>query len=204
MVKKEIPSHIYEIPFWKDSLLVAGIDEVGRGALAGPVLACAIILPIGSINDIGCIDSKLLSVKEREKISEILKQRALSYSFGIIDHHEIDKINIRKATLKAMHLALKGLTVDPHHALIDGNYFEHPTIPYTTIIKGDYHCYSIAAASILAKVERDKIMMEIDNHVDSLYYFATNKGYGTLAHRKALQELGASPYHRNTFLSRIL
>ena len=79
MVKKEIPSHIYEIPFWKDSLLVAGIDEVGRGALAGPVVACAIILPIGSINDIGCIDSKLLSVKEREKIAEILKQRALSY-----------------------------------------------------------------------------------------------------------------------------
>lgn len=103
-----------------------------------------------------------------------------------------------------MCMALKGLSIDPYHALIDGNYFEHPTIPYTTIVKGDYHCYSIAAASILAKVERDKIMVEIDKHVDSLYYFATNKGYGTLAHRNALQDLGATPYHRNTFLSRIL
>lgn len=204
MLKKEIPSHIYETPFWKDSLLVAGIDEVGRGALAGPVVSCALILPIGSINDIGCIDSKMLSAKEREKISEILKQRALSYSFGIVHHHEIDKINIRKASLKAMCMALKGLSIDPHHALIDGNYFEHDTVPYTTIVKGDYHCYSIAAASILAKVERDKIMVEIGKHVDSLYYFATNKGYGTLAHRKALQDLGTSPYHRNTFLSRIL
>ena len=201
---KYFPGTEYESSFWKKELLVAGVDEAGRGALAGPVVSAAIILPIHSVNDLQCRDSKLMSATERERVFEILHERALAIGIGIISHDEIDRVNIRVATRLAMSKALEQLQPLPRHALIDGNYFEHATLPFSTIVKGDYHCYSIAAASVIAKVTRDRIMNELEGELGSLYYFAKNKGYGTATHRAALQKLGPSSSHRMTFLKRIL
>ncbi len=199
-----IPGNEYEKGYWSKGTLVAGIDEAGRGSLAGPVVSAAVIFPKDSNNDIGCRDSKVLSEEQRALLFDKIHQSALCIGIGIIDHDLIDQVNIRVATRLAMTKALEELKSSDFHALIDGNYFEHSTIPFSTIIKGDHHCFSIAAASIIAKVTRDRIMKEIDTKVGSLYYFAKNKGYGTVEHRKAIQLHGPSHYHRNTFLGKII
>lgn len=199
-----IPGNEFEKEYWSDGLLVAGIDEAGRGSLAGPVVSAAVIFPPNTDNDLGCRDSKVLSEEKREFLFEKIYQQAICIGIGIVDHEQIDRVNIRVATRLAMTMALEDIYRSNVHALIDGNYFEHPTIPFTTIIKGDHHCFSIAAASIIAKVTRDRIMKEIDSKVGSLYYFAKNKGYGTAEHRKAIQIHGPSEYHRNTFLGKII
>jgi len=185
-------------------MFVAGVDEAGRGSLSGPVVSAAVIFPIGTNNDLGCRDSKVLSQAKREELFLQIQEQAIGIGIGIIDSDIIDEVNIRVATRLAMTSALEQLNHSPMHALIDGNYFEHPSIPFSTIIKGDYHCFSIAAASIIAKVTRDAIMQEIDTKVGSLYYFAQNKGYGTEAHRNAIRVHGPSKYHRKTFLTKII
>jgi len=202
--KLYIPDNQIEHLYWEQGLLVAGVDEAGRGSLAGPVVAASVVFPKGTKNEIGCRDSKLMSVQDRESAFELILNDALEIGIGITEVDIIDSVNIRNATVIAMQESLASLYVENVHALIDGNHFIHDSIPFTTIIKGDYHCFSIAAASIVAKVTRDRIMQELDDKVAALYYFAQNKGYGTAKHRESLVLHGPSAYHRRTFLRKIL
>lgn len=199
-----IPGNEYEQEYWSKGVLVAGVDEAGRGSLSGPVVSAAVIFPPDMNNDIGCRDSKTIPEEQREILFDEIHKSAISIGIGIIDHEMIDSVNIRVASRMAMTQALEQLHQENFHALIDGNYFEHPIIPFSTIIKGDHHCFSIAAASIIAKVTRDRIMKELDSKVDALYYFAKNKGYGTADHRKAIKELGPTIFHRKSFLGKII
>ena len=181
---------------------IAGIDEVGRGPLAGPVVAAAVVLP-EDFDVIGVNDSKKLSEKKREELFEIIKDKAVSYAFGIVDNEVIDEINILEATKKAMKEAVEGLDVRPEHLMIDAVKLEDVDIPQTPIIKGDEKCLSIAAASILAKVTRDRMMVEYaETYPD--YSFEKNKGYGTKAHYEGIERAGICPIHRRTFLKKIL
>ncbi len=177
--------------------LIAGIDEVGRGPLAGPVVAAAVILP----EDIylpGINDSKKMSKAMRETLYDKIKEHAICYSIGIIDNNEIDRINIYQATIKAMMQAVSKLSHAPDHVLIDA--MSLPNVSFTTesIIKGDQKSISIAAASILAKVTRDKMMLDLHREFPN-YYFNKNQGYGTKDHIKALEEYGITPIHRQSF-----
>ena len=176
----------------------AGVDEAGRGCLAGPVFAAAVILPpnfhFPLLND-----SKKLKEKDRLICKEYIEQHALCFCVANISNQEIDKINILQATFKAMHKALKGLKLKPDHILVDGNRFKpYPKIEHTCIIKGDGIMMSIAAASILAKTYRDEWMEKI-HQLYPIFNWQQNKGYPTLAHRKAVLEHGFSPHHRQTF-----
>lgn len=181
---------------------IAGIDEVGRGPLAGPVVAAAVVLP-EDFDVIGVNDSKKLSEKKREELFEIIKEKAVSFAFGIVDNEVIDEINILEATKKAMKEAVEGLDVRPEHLMIDAVKLEDVDIPQTPIIKGDEKCLSIAAASILAKVTRDRMMVEYaETYPD--YSFEKNKGYGTKAHYEGIERAGICPIHRRTFLKKIL
>ncbi len=202
--KLHIPDNQIEHLYWEQGLLVAGVDEAGRGSLAGPVVAASVVFPKGTKNEIGCRDSKLMSVQDRESAFELILNDALEIGIGITEVDIIDTVNIRNATVIAMQESLASLHAENVHALIDGNHFIHDSIPFTTIIKGDYHCFSIAAASIVAKVTRDRIMQELDEKVTALYYFAQNKGYGTAKHRESIVLHGPSAYHRRTFLRKIL
>lgn len=195
----------YERDLWTRGVhAVAGIDEAGRGPLAGPVVAAAVVFPEGCfIPEVD--DSKLLSAIEREELYGRICSEATAFGIGIIDHIIIDEINILNATFRAMHQAIQQLPSVPGHLLIDGNRFVTdglPSgtvgIPYTTIIDGDATCFSIAAASILAKVTRDRIMLEYDSHFPG-YGFAQHKGYGTKEHREAILTLGYCPIHRRSF-----
>ena len=178
--------------------LEAGIDEAGRGSLAGPVTAAAVILPLGS-NIAGLNDSKKLSKSQRDKLRIEIENKALAYSVVSIDSGEIDKINILNATIKAMHKAIELLNIKPDHLLIDGNYFNnYKNIPHKCIIKGDSKYQNIAAASILAKTHRDKIMIDLHQKFNK-YGWITNKGYGTKQHRQAISENGTTKYHRKSF-----
>ena len=177
--------------------LIAGVDEVGRGPLAGPVVTAAVILdPEQPIE--GLMDSKKLSESRREMLAEIIKQRALAWSLGRAEVEEIDDINILQATMLAMQRAVAGLSIAPDHVLIDGN--RCPSLPCTAeaIIKGDEHIPAISAASILAKVSRDQEMIEMDAKYPG-YGLATHKGYPTKAHIDALTQLGVTPIHRRSF-----
>lgn len=176
---------------------IAGLDEVGRGPLAGPVVAAAVVFKkdfyIPEIND-----SKKLSEKKREQLYDIIKENALSYCIAFVDEKEIDELNILNATFKAFEKAVNGLTLVPDITLIDGNRCgEFPT-PVETIIKGDSKSMSIAAASILAKVARDRYMTELDKQYPA-YNFKKNKGYPTKEHTQAIIEYGPCPIHRLTF-----
>lgn len=204
VLPRHFPDHHFEQEYWEKGLLVAGVDEAGRGALAGPVVAASVIFPKGTENTLRCRDSKIMSAHEREEIFEGILSSAIGIGIGIVEHDIIDEINIRNATVLAMQQALSSIPSENLHALIDGNHFVHDSLPFSTIIKGDYHCFSIAAASIIAKVTRDRIMEELDGKIGSLYYFARNKGYGTSLHREAILEHGPSIYHRRTFLGKIL
>jgi ribonuclease HII len=179
--------------------LIAGVDEVGRGPLAGPVVAAAVILP-HDFDVLGIDDSKKLSPKKREELYEVIKEKALAWSIGRVGPERIDAINILEATKEAMTLAVQGLTLTPDHVLIDGNFTVRAlALPQTAIVKGDANSTSIAAASILAKVTRDRYMVEMDA-VYPGYAFASNKGYGTAAHYEGLKKLGPTPIHRRTFI----
>ncbi len=178
-------------------VFVAGIDEAGRGPLAGPVMAAAVILPIG-LSIKGVDDSKKLSSDKREKLFKIIMFEALSVGVGLISPAEIDKINILQATRRAMLAAVKQLSQQPDYLLIDGISTIESTVPQKTIKKGDSLSLSIAAASIIAKVTRDRLMIEMDTKYPG-YGFAGHKGYGSAAHLDAIRRLGPSPIHRLTF-----
>lgn len=176
---------------------IAGVDEVGRGPLAGPVVAAAVILPSGFSHP-GINDSKLLSPARREQIATVIRDAALAYAVAEVSEEEIDRINILQATLRAMEAALALLAVQPDYVLVDGN--RAPVIlgPHETIVGGDRRSGSIAAASIIAKVHRDRLM---DDHHERwpAYHFRRNKGYGTAAHLRAIREHGPCPIHRRSF-----
>lgn len=181
--------------------VVCGIDEAGRGPLAGPVHAAAVILPIGFEIE-GLNDSKKLTEKKREQLFDIICEKAIDYSIGVATEKEIDEINILNATFLAMHRAVEGLKIKPDYALIDGN--QYPKIPFVaeeTVVKGDAKSMSVAAASILAKVSRDRFMLEKAKEYPE-YCFEKHKGYGTKVHYEAIKEFGPSPIHRLTFLKK--
>ena len=180
--------------------VICGVDEAGRGPLAGPVCAAAVILPdhhqIPGLND-----SKKLTDKKRRELFPLIKEQAVAYGIGLASHEEIDEINILQATYLAMERALAQLSVKPNLALIDGNRAKDFGLPVRTVVKGDSLSASIAAASILAKVTRDDMMVEMAAEYPG-YGFEIHKGYGTKAHYEALRNLGASPIHRMSFLKK--
>ena len=178
--------------------VICGVDEAGRGPLAGPVCAAAVILP-ANLEIPGLNDSKKLTDKRRRELFPIIKEQAIAYGIGLASHEEIDEINILQATYLAMERAIAQLNVKPDMALIDGNRAKDFGLPVRTVIKGDSLSASIAAASILAKVTRDDLMLEAAQ-VYPQYQFEVHKGYGTKAHYAALTEHGPSPIHRMTFL----
>ncbi|MEI2755218.1 MAG: ribonuclease HII [Chitinophagaceae bacterium] len=185
-------------PFFQKALLEAGCDEAGRGCLAGPVFAAAVILPKGFYHEL-LNDSKQVKEKNRNELRAIIEKEAIAFAVSKIDHKEIDSINILKASFKAMHLALNKLKVKPELLLIDGNRFvPYKKIPHRCIIKGDATYASIAAASILAKTYRDDYMNKLHQQFPQ-YKWDANKGYGTVAHRQAITAFGVSPYHRMSF-----
>lgn len=186
-----------ELSLYPD-LVEAGCDEVGRGCLAGPVFAAAVILPQDFVCD-ELNDSKQLSEKMRYKLRPYIEEKALAWAVGIVSHEEIDKINILNASFLAMQRAVASLNIRPQHLLIDGNRFKkYEDIPHTCIVKGDGKLMPIAAASVLAKTYRDDYMDEI--HEQYPYYdWNKNKGYPTLKHRKAIEQFGVNIYHRKSF-----
>ncbi len=181
---------------------VCGVDEAGRGPLCGPVCAAAVILPVDCEID-GINDSKKLSEKKRDMLYDIIKEKATAYSVVMVDAETIDEINILQATFKAMREAVENLGVKPDIALIDGNGKPGLSIEERTLIKGDAKSISIAAASILAKVTRDRYCLEMDEKYPE-YQFAKHKGYGTKLHYEMIAEHGICPEHRRTFLKKIL
>ena len=180
--------------------LICGVDEAGRGPLAGPVCAAAVILPAG-LEIPGLDDSKKLSDKRRRELFPIIKEQAIAYGIGLASHEEIDEVNILQATFLAMERAIAQLKVTPEYALIDGNRAKDFGLPVKTVVKGDSLSANIAAASVLAKVTRDMLMEEAAVEYPG-YGFEIHKGYGTRAHYDALRTLGASPIHRNSFLKK--
>lgn len=181
---------------------IAGIDEAGRGPLAGPVVSAAVILP-SSFTCPGINDSKKLSEKKRERFFPLISEQALAVGIGIADHTEIDQINILQASLLSMKRAVQNLKLTPDFLLIDGKFTIDSDLPQQAIVKGDSKSISIAAASIIAKVTRDRIMEEL-HRTYPLYNFSRHKGYPTKAHKQAIMEHGPCPIHRKTFSGVIL
>lgn len=186
--------------FSKGVGIICGVDEAGRGPLAGPVCAAAVILP-ANLELPGLADSKKLTDKRRRELFPMIKENAIAYGIGFASEQEIDEINILQATFLAMERALAQLNVRPDLALIDGNREKDFGIPVKTVVKGDSLSANIAAASILAKVSRDDVMMALAEKYPQ-YGFEIHKGYGTKAHYEALRANGASPVHRSTFLKK--
>ena len=180
--------------------LICGVDEAGRGPLAGPVCAAAVILP-RDLQIPGRTDSKKLTAKKRRELFPVIQEQAVAYGIGLASEQEIDEINILQATFLAMRRALDQLSVRPDLALIDGNRETDFGLPVKTVVKGDSLSANIAAASILAKVTRDNIMIQLSEQYPE-YGFEIHKGYGTKAHYAALTEHGASPVHRRSFLKK--
>ena len=180
---------------------ICGVDEAGRGPLAGPVCAAAVVLPRGAIIE-GLNDSKKLSEKRREALFDEICDKALEYSIAFASVEEIEELNILNATFLAMNRAISGLGTAPELALIDGNQTRGIDIPCRSVVGGDGKCADIAAASILAKVSRDRVMREMDRLYPG-YGFAVHKGYGTKQHYAAIRELGATPIHRMSFLRKM-
>lgn len=185
-------------PFYQDKLTEAGCDEAGRGCYAGPVFAAAVILPPHFSHPL-LNDSKQVNEKNRNELRGIIEDAAISFAVASVDHEEIDRINILKASFKAMHLAIDQLKKKPQLLLIDGNRFApYKKIPHHCIIKGDGLYRSIAAASILAKTYRDAFMQQLHAEYPQ-YDWIRNKGYGTAGHRRAIEQYGLCPYHRKSF-----
>ena len=200
--------------YYKEGLIEAGCDEAGRGCLAGPVFAAAVILPSDFRNEM-LNDSKQLTEKKRYQLREVIEREALAWAVGIVDNNEIDKINILNASILAMHRALDQLTVRPEYIIVDGNRWkpyqeltandnvndndnEPKVVPATTIVKGDGKYLSIAAASILAKTYRDDYMNQLAEEYPQ-YDWLSNKGYPTKKHREAIKQYGITPYHRKSY-----
>ena len=186
------------LPFYKEGILEAGCDEAGRGCLAGPVVAAAVILPptfdYGMLND-----SKKLSEKQRKELRPVIENGALAWAVEMVSNEEIDKVNILNASFLAMNRAVQKLRVKPEHLLIDGNRFRPQTeIPFTCMVKGDGRFFSIAAASVLAKTWRDEFMEKI-HHEFPQFHWRKNKGYPTRKHREAIAKFGITKYHRLSF-----
>lgn len=208
MKEKEL-ARLQEIRKYEEDLYnknieyICGIDEAGRGPLAGPVVVAAVIMPKDSMIE-GVNDSKKVSEKKREKLYEIITQEAICYAVGIIDQKEIDEINILNATKKGLTTAIKELKIKPERILVDAlTNIDTCGIPYLSIIKGDAKSYSIAAASIIAKVTRDRIMRQWDE-IYPQYGFEKHKGYGTAMHISAIKEYGICPLHRLTFVKNFI
>lgn len=186
------------LPFLKEHVIEAGCDEAGRGCLAGPVFAAAVILPEDFTNEL-LNDSKQLTEKQRYALRPIIEDQAIAWAVGIVSAKEIDKINILNASFLAMHRAINELCVKPEHLIIDGNRFKpYEGIPHQCVVKGDGKYMSIAAASILAKTYRDDYMNKIAADYPA-YKWTKNKGYPTKEHRKAIEEFGATEHHRMSF-----
>jgi ribonuclease HII len=184
--------------FYQTELIEAGLDEAGRGCLAGPVFAAAVILPGNFFHPL-LNDSKQVKEENRNELRKIIEQEATAYAVASVDNHEIDSINILRASFKAMHLALDQLKKKPQLLLIDGNRFiKYKKIPHQCIVKGDSLYTSIAAASILAKTYRDEYMYRLHEQFP-VYNWAKNKGYGTEEHRIAITRYGLTEFHRKTF-----
>lgn len=192
-----LPDYSYERRIWKIGKISAGIDEAGRGPLAGPVIAAAVILP-EEYEFNGLNDSKKLSLQKRETLFHQIKSLAIATGVGIVEPKEIDRINILRAALLAMEIAVKNLNPQPDYLLIDGNTRTSLLIPQETVVKGDSRCCSIAAASIIAKVIRDSIMDNYHN-IYPEYNFKRHKGYPTKEHFELLKKFGPCPIHRKTF-----
>jgi ribonuclease HII len=188
--------------FNKKVKYLAGVDEAGRGPLAGPVVAAAVIFDIKT-NIKGVNDSKQLTEKQKEKLFDQIISKALTYSVSIVNHNVIDEVNILNATLCAMKQAVDDLKIKPDLVLVDGNRTFHSGIPVITIVKGDSKSFSIAAASILAKVTRDRLMKNLAYQYP-VYLWEQNKGYPTKQHREIIKAVGPSPLHRKSFLKKIL
>ncbi|MBR4186900.1 MAG: ribonuclease HII [Bacteroidaceae bacterium] len=190
------------LPYYHKDVIEAGCDEAGRGCLAGPVFAAAVILPQGSMDDgpwSMLNDSKQLSEKKRYALREVIEREALAWAVGIVTNEEIDKVSILRASILAMHRALDQLELRPQEVIVDGNRFmPYKDLPYTTIVKGDGKYMSIAAASILAKTYRDDFMLRLHEEFPA-YHWDKNKGYPAPAHRQAIRQHGTTPYHRMTF-----
>lgn len=185
-------------PFFQNTLIEAGCDEAGRGCLAGPVFAAAVILPKDFTHDT-LTDSKKLSSKQRYLLRVEIQEKAIAWAVASYDNREIDRINILKASVRAMHKAVDQLTVRPEYLIVDGNYFiPYPGIPHRSIVKGDALFYSIAAASVLAKTYRDDYMIKLATEYPQ-YYWEKNKGYPSREHRSAIVTHGITPYHRRSF-----
>jgi len=185
-------------PYLQAGRLEAGCDEAGRGCLAGPVFAAAVILP-QDFRDPLLNDSKQLTERRRYQLREVIQREALAWALGVATNQEIDEINILRASILAMHRAVAALKLRPQHLLIDGNRFmPYEDIPHTTVVKGDATYMSIAAASVLAKTYRDDYMQQI--HLEyPQYHWDQNKGYPAPVHREAIRQYGTTPYHRLTF-----
>lgn len=186
------------LQYLNKGVVEAGCDEAGRGCLAGPVFAAAVILPPSFSNDL-LNDSKKLTERQRYELRPIIEREAIAWAVGIVDNREIDRINILRASIEAMHRAIRQLKVRPEALLIDGNrFYPFEDIPHTTIVKGDGKMMSIAAASVLAKTYRDDFMTQIDQEFPQ-YNWRVNKGYPTKDHRTAIAQHGATKYHRMSF-----
>ncbi len=195
-MKQTVHSGLYSS--FQNKLTEAGCDEAGRGCLAGPVFAAAVILPASFFHPL-LNDSKKLSEQERDTLRPIIETQALAWAVASVNHKEIDKINILNASFLAMHRAVEQLSVPPGLLLIDGNRFKaYKNIPHQCIVQGDSKFASIAAASILAKTYRDHYMNKL-HHKYPAYHWNRNKGYGTELHRQAILDHGTSPYHRKSF-----
>ena len=196
-MKEKIDNYKYELELNKKGInLIAGVDEVGRGPLIGPVVAAAVILPVNFKLD-GLTDSKKLSEKKREEYYELIKKEAIAIGVGVISEKRIDEINIYEATKEAMKEAINNLEVKPEHILIDAMPLDLE-IPTTSIIKGDLLSISISAASVIAKVTRDHMLYEIDKEFP-MYDLKNNKGYGTKKHIEAIKQYGITKYHRLSY-----
>ncbi len=188
----------FEQKYWERGIrYVAGVDEAGRGPLAGPVVASAVVFDQGVFID-GVNDSKKLTEKKRERLFHTIHEQALAIGIGIVNQEVIDRINILQASFLAMNKALDHLKLLPEQLLVDGNFFRHEKFPVENIVKGDSLSHSIAAASIIAKVTRDALMKELHEQYPQ-YGFAKHKGYGTKAHIEAIRQYGYSPIHRRSF-----
>ena len=197
-VGRQAKSHKKLKSYFKKDAIEAGCDEAGRGCLAGPVFAAAVILPKNFKHPL-IRDSKKLTEKIRYELRNVIEKQAICWSVALVDNLTIDKINILNASILSMHKAIDGLSIKPEHLLIDGNRFKnYPSIPHQCIIKGDNKYYSIAAASILAKTYRDDFMRSIHKEFFH-YHWNKNKGYPTREHREAILKFGITRYHRKSF-----
>ena len=178
--------------------LIAGVDEVGRGPLAGPVVACAVVMPPTARPIAGVADSKCLPAAERERLALLIRRRALAVGVGAASVREIDRLNIYHATVLAMRRALARLGLHAQHVLVDGKPLRTLGVPHTAIVGGDARCYSIACASIVAKVTRDRLMSALARRYPA-YAWTSNAGYGTAEHRRGLDAAGLTPHHRRSF-----